>query len=142
MITELHVDKKNKFLYASTYGRGAYKLNLLNNLSKPSVDLYVRDNILDTGEIFPSPSDVQNPMEISEKVYWYESPDIKIADDTSIPEDGVEFDNEFPLLIHGQVPHAKSVYKYIIEDGKMQKTFMQKFFVQTYQLVIRRYLTH
>jgi hypothetical protein len=98
VIFDLHVDPQDNLLYAATFGRGMYKLSIAPAGSEPAVDLYLRDSILDTGERFPSPSGQPNPNDLSDHVYWWESPDIKV--DVSpyyTPDavfDGVEFDEE------------------------------------------------
>jgi hypothetical protein len=98
-------------------GRGMYKVSI-SGAAEPVVDLYLRDSVLDTGERFPSPSNQPNPNDLSDQVFWWESPDIKI--DTSpyyTPDlvfDGVEFDelthedpkrtevNRFYLQLHNR----------------------------------------
>jgi photosystem II stability/assembly factor-like uncharacterized protein len=98
IVSDLHVDRHDNLLYAVTFGRGMYKLNIAPASSEPAVDLYLRDSILDTGERFPSPSGQPNPNDVSDQVYWWESPDIKV--DVSpyySPDavfDGVEFDED------------------------------------------------
>lgn len=98
VIKDLHVDVGGNLLYAATMGRGMYKLNIAPGATAPSVDLYLRDSILDTGERSPSPSNLPNPGDPTDTVCWWESPDIKVdvahyyAADAVF--DGVEFDDE------------------------------------------------
>lgn len=98
VISDLHIDREDQMLYAATFGRGMYKLNIAPAAVEPSVDLYLRDSILDVGERFPSPGGQPNPNDVSDWVDWWESPDIKV--DVSpffAPDglfDGVEFDEE------------------------------------------------
>ena len=47
-ITDLHVDRPASLLIASTFGRGMYKVSI-SGVAEPSVDLYLRDSLLDTG---------------------------------------------------------------------------------------------
>ena len=98
VITDLHIDITQNLLFTATFGRGMYKLNIAPGGTEPPVDLYLRDSLLDTGERFPSPSNLPNPNDISDQVYWWESPDIKV---NVIPYytpdavfDGVEFDDD------------------------------------------------
>jgi len=116
-VTDLHVDRPASLLIAATFGRGMYKVSI-SGLAEPEVDLYLRDSLLDTGERFPSPSNQPNPNDLSDQVYWWESPDIKV--DTTpyfTPDalfDGVEFDelahqdpkrsqsNRFYLQLHNR----------------------------------------
>jgi hypothetical protein len=119
VITDLVLDAATSMMYASTFGRGMYKLNITVGLVKPEVDLYVRDDVLDTGERFPSPSDEPNPVDPTDQVYWWESPDIKVnAPPFYTPPlvfDGVNFDvdlqhqdplrnqlNRFYLQVHNR----------------------------------------
>lgn len=117
MVTDLTVDRIGNLLIASTFGRGMYKVGI-SGAMVPSVDLYLRDDLLDTGERFPSPSGIPNPNDPTDTVYNWESPDIKV--DTLpyyVPDglfDGVEFDeladedpqrtevNRFDLQLHNR----------------------------------------
>jgi photosystem II stability/assembly factor-like uncharacterized protein len=98
LIADLHIDPEDETLYAATFGRGMYKLNIAPGGSEPQVDLYLRDSLLDTGERDPSPSGQPNPNDPSDNVYWWESPDIKVDtapfDTPDAVFDGVEFDIE------------------------------------------------
>jgi photosystem II stability/assembly factor-like uncharacterized protein len=116
-VTDLHVDRPASLLIAATFGRGMYKVSI-SGAAEPSVDLYLRDSLLDTGERFPSPSNQPNPNDVADQVFWWESPDIKV--DTTpyyTPDlvfDGVEFDelldqdpkrtqvNRFYLQLHNR----------------------------------------
>ena len=128
MISDIHIDPEDSMLYAATFGRGMYKLNIAPASSEPQVDLYLRDSILDVGKRFPSPSGLPNPNDVSDQVYWWESPDIKV--DTTpyyTPDavfDGVEFDedlvhndpkrtevNRFYLQVHNRGWHSTSNVK-------------------------------
>ncbi len=44
----------------------------------PLVQTYVRDNLLDTGRVSPSPSNVAHPFDDTQWVYWWQSADVKI----------------------------------------------------------------
>jgi hypothetical protein len=79
VVTELLFDthlRGTTWLYAATYGRGFYKINLDDTAPARAVELYMRDNLLDTGEEFPSPSGLPNPLQPGENAYFWESPDI------------------------------------------------------------------
>ncbi|MBZ0280552.1 MAG: hypothetical protein K8L97_07400 [Anaerolineae bacterium] len=100
IVTDLHVDNEDAALYASTMGRGMYKVSI-SGTTEPVVDVYLRDSILDTGERTPTPSDYPNPNDTTNQVYWWTSPDIKVeVQPFYTPDavfDGVEFDND---LVH------------------------------------------
>jgi photosystem II stability/assembly factor-like uncharacterized protein len=99
IITDLAVDRIGNMLFAATFGRGMYKVSILSAV-EPEVDLYLRDSLLDTGERFPSPSNLPNPNDSSDQVYWWESPDIKV-DVSPFYSPGVIFDGvDFDELTH------------------------------------------
>jgi photosystem II stability/assembly factor-like uncharacterized protein len=101
-VSDLTVDAGLKMLYAATMGRGAYKLDITPAVTKAQVDLYLRDDDLDTGERIPSPSGLPDPLlpAPAQAAFWM-SPDIKVnhAPAFSPPGvfDGVDFDT---TLIH------------------------------------------
>lgn len=97
-ISDLTVDPEDQLLVAATFGRGMYKVSVAPANVEPTVDLYVRDSVLDTGERFPTPSGLPNPTDPTDTVGHWESPDIKVE---VVPYyspdavfDGVEFDTE------------------------------------------------
>lgn len=98
----LVMDDISKILYCGTYGRGAYKLDVTPNTTKPRVDLYVRHNDEDTGEKSPSPFDLPDPQQPAPAIitFWI-SPDIKVNHQPVFTPtglfDGVVFDN---ALVH------------------------------------------
>ena len=100
--SDLVMDTVSNILYCGTYGRGAYKLDVTPNTTKPRVDLYVRDNDEDTGEKSPSPFGLSDPLQPAPAVvtFWI-SPDIKVNHQPVFTPgglfDGVIFDN---ALVH------------------------------------------
>lgn len=92
VISDLGLNATGDVLRAATYGYGMFERRLA--LVCPNVDVYMRDNKLDTGETFPSPSGVVDPTTPGDFVYWYQSADIKIDSFPYGPVllDGVEFD--------------------------------------------------
>jgi photosystem II stability/assembly factor-like uncharacterized protein len=102
IVSDLKVDRGTKILYAGTMGRGAYKLDITPGITKPAVDLYLRDHDLDTGERVPSPSGLPDPLQPGGTSIWWLSPDIKMNHapfyaPTGSVFDGVHFDSE---LVH------------------------------------------
>ena len=67
MVVDLAIDPARGVLRAATHGRGMYQMRLAAVC--PTVDIYVRDNILDTGEVIPSPSGAWNPERPAELVH-------------------------------------------------------------------------
>jgi photosystem II stability/assembly factor-like uncharacterized protein len=96
-VTDLYIDPAQRLLYAATMGRGMYKVPI-STAVEPIADLYLRDDDIDTGERFPSPSGEPDPIDISTDEYWWMSPDIKVQSTSLyVPDavfDGVEFDTE------------------------------------------------
>ena len=102
-VADLVVDSTMKMLYAGTFGRGAYKLDITPGVIKPQVDLYLRDDDLDTGEHLPSPTDLPDPLVPTPALAdWWMSPDIKLNHSPFYTPpgsvfDGVDFDT---TLVH------------------------------------------
>ncbi|ADD42336.1 WD40/YVTN/BNR-like repeat-containing protein [Stackebrandtia nassauensis] len=98
VIADLHIDVDDETMYAATFGRGMYKVSIAPAVIEPSVDVYLRDSILDVGELTPSPSGEPNPNDVGDTVHFWESPDIKVDTSpyyTTDPVfDGVEFDDD------------------------------------------------
>lgn len=96
-IADLYIDPEDQALFAATMGRGMCKVSIAT-VPAPNVDLYLRDNDLDTGERSPSPSNEPNPLDATDQEFWWESPDIKVQSAPCyVPDavfDGVEFDQE------------------------------------------------
>lgn len=100
--TGLVVDVPPKILYCGTWGRGAYKLDISPGVVKEPVDIYLRDNDLDTGERLPSPSGLPDPLvPAPTRANFWTSPDIKVNHDPFFDKqgvfDGVDFDT---ALVH------------------------------------------
>jgi photosystem II stability/assembly factor-like uncharacterized protein len=106
-IADLTVDSSLKILYAGTFGRGAYKLDITPGVMKPQVDLYLRDDDLDTGERLPSPSGLPDPfVPAPATAEWWMSPDIKVNHLPYYAPAGSVFDGvDFDLSLVHQDPH-------------------------------------
>lgn len=106
-VTDLQLDESRDILTAATHGRGMWQIKVAPAVSCSNADIYIRDDLLDTGEQIPSPSNVVDPLSvvrggsIGDKVYRWQSPDIKVdAQPFYTPDalfDGVEFDRD---LVH------------------------------------------
>jgi hypothetical protein len=98
VVTDLQVRREKDVLRAATYGWGMWQRRIQPPF--PEVDIYVRDNKMDTGETLPCPYDVVDPGVVGNKLYFWESPDVKVSIDPFSPVDGVEFDEmpESPTL--------------------------------------------
>lgn len=106
-VTDLKLDAAGNTLTAATHGRGMWQIRVAPSAACADVDVFVRDHHLDTGQHIPSFSGVVDPLSVvrggsqGEKVYRWQSPDIKVdREPFYTPDaffDGVEFDRD---LIH------------------------------------------
>jgi photosystem II stability/assembly factor-like uncharacterized protein len=116
-VSDLALDWSRKMLYAGTFGRGAYRLDVTPAVTKPQIDLYLRDDDLDTGSIVPSPTDLPDPLLAAPaRAQWWMSPDIKVNHlpfymPSGTVFDGVDFDN---TLVH-QDPHRTEMNRIYLQ---------------------------
>lgn len=75
-VFHLAIHNATRLLRAATYGRGVWERDI-DALACPAVDIYLRDNILDTGRE-PAPSGVPHPFDPVNLVWWWQSEDIKV----------------------------------------------------------------
>jgi hypothetical protein len=94
-VVDLVLDPARGVLRAATHGRGMWEIRI--GASCAEVDLYLRDNVIDTGEFTPSADGLPDPTQSGAFVYHWESADIKVDappfDTLDALVDGVEFDN-------------------------------------------------
>jgi photosystem II stability/assembly factor-like uncharacterized protein len=114
--TGLVVDVTSKILYCGTFGRGAYKLDINPGVVKQAVDIYLRDNDLDTGERLPSPYGLPDPLVPAPgSANFWTSPDIKLNHEPFFTRagvfDGVDFDT---ALVH-QDPYRGRTNRFYIQ---------------------------
>lgn len=76
-VQDLQFFVPQRLLRAATHGRSVWERPVDASLC-PLVQVYLRDNVLDTGRISPSPSGVVDPFDATGFVYWWQSGDIKI----------------------------------------------------------------
>lgn len=124
VISDLALNAAGDILRAATYGYGMFELHL--GTSCPLVDVYIRDNKLDTGETLPSPSGTQDPTTLGATVYWWESSDIKVDAYPYFPVDalfdGVEFDGataEDVIRNDGAHPNPNRLYVQVHNRGPL-----------------------
>jgi photosystem II stability/assembly factor-like uncharacterized protein len=122
VVSDVALNAAGTKLRAATYGYGAFELELAAVC--PAVDIYVRDDKLDTGETTPSPSGVTDPTIVGAQVYWWESPDIKVDAYPYYPTliDGVEFDMataEDPIRNDAAHPNPNRLYVQVINRGPL-----------------------
>jgi photosystem II stability/assembly factor-like uncharacterized protein len=76
-VQDLKFFAPRRLLRAATHGRSIWE-RPVDAAAIPLTDIYLRDDVLDTGLATPGPSGVEHPFNAGETVYWYQSPDIKI----------------------------------------------------------------
>lgn len=83
-IYDLKFHAPTQLLRAATHGRGIWERKL-DVATLPDVQLYLRDNIMDTGRVSPSPSGVaaafEDPLQhvaLGDQVWWWHCADVKI----------------------------------------------------------------
>src|SRR5258708_3273043 len=73
----LAIHPQHRLVRAATHGRSMWERPIDATMCQ-AVDLYVRDDRVDTGRSQPSPSGVPDPFDPSTNVWWWESPDVKV----------------------------------------------------------------
>lgn len=76
-VQDLKFFAPRRILRAATHGRSIWE-RPVDAAAMPLTDIYLRDDVLDTGLATPGPSGVEHPFNVGETVYWYQSPDIKV----------------------------------------------------------------
>jgi hypothetical protein len=87
-IFDLSLHAATRLLRAGTHGRGLWERRL-DVTSAPAVELFVRDNLMDSGRFSPSPSGVaaafEDPLQyvaLGDLVYWWDCADVKVDSPT------------------------------------------------------------
>ena len=75
-VYDLVIQPSRRLLRAATHGRSIWERPIDSSSCSP-VDVYIRDNIVDTGRVIPSPEGVPHPFEPATVRHW-QSPDIKV----------------------------------------------------------------
>lgn len=98
-------------------GRGAYKLDITPGAMKPTVDVYMRDDDLDTGQILPSPSGLPDPLVPAPATAdWWMSPDIKVNHTPFYSPSGTVFDGvDFDTTLVHQDPHRGETNRFYLQ---------------------------
>jgi photosystem II stability/assembly factor-like uncharacterized protein len=115
-VSDLTVDAAAKILYCATMGRGAFKLDIKPGVTKPTVDIYLRDDDLDTGERFPSPSGLPDPLlPAPAMAFAWMSPDIK-TNHAPVFAPGTVFDGvDFDLTLQHQNPWRGATDRFFVQ---------------------------
>jgi hypothetical protein len=77
-VFDLVLHNGRRLLRAATHGRSIWE-RPIDALSCPMVDLYVRDDLVDSGRVQPTPSGVPDPLSPAGVLtHWWQSPDVKV----------------------------------------------------------------
>jgi hypothetical protein len=83
-VFDLALHNSRRLLRAATHGRSVWE-RPIQAAPCPMVDLYLRDNIVDTGRVLPSPDNLPHPFVPTTFVHHWQSPDIKVDAEEGSP---------------------------------------------------------
>lgn len=83
-VFDLALHHTRRLLRAATHGRSVWERPLAA-AACPTVDLYLRDNVVDTGRVVPSPDGVPHPFNPATLVHHWQSADIKVDAEEGTP---------------------------------------------------------
>jgi photosystem II stability/assembly factor-like uncharacterized protein len=107
-----------RLLRAGTHGRGVWE-RPIDALMCPLVDLYVRDNVLDTGRVVPSYDGVASALDPTSFVHHWQSPDIKV--------DAMDPSYQTPAPVTSYV-----VFEADLQHETARRTVPNRFYVQVH----------
>ena len=76
-VQDLVLFAPKRLLRAATHGRSVWE-RPVDAAVCPQVDVYMRDDAVDTGLTLPTPSGVPHPFDAGQTIHWYQSVDIKV----------------------------------------------------------------
>jgi hypothetical protein len=83
-VFDLRLHDSHRLLRAATHSRGLWERKL-DTPAMPDVDIFVRDNLVDTGRSSPSPSGIVAPFEdplqyvsLGDSLWWWQCADAKV----------------------------------------------------------------
>jgi photosystem II stability/assembly factor-like uncharacterized protein len=114
-VFHLAIHNPSRLLRAATFGRGVWE-RPIDALACPSVDIFMRDNILDTGR-GAAPSGVPHPFDPANLVWWWQSEDIKV--------DATPFQTPMPVTDHVSLAN-------LVEHRNPKRGAVNRFYVQVH----------
>jgi len=117
-IFDLAIHGPRRLLRAATHGRGIWE-RPIDSSTCPMVDLYMRDNVLDTGRVQPSPESSHDPFDPTKTVRHWHSVDIKV--------DAPEPDYQTPSAIGDYVAFESD-----LEHRNTRRNRTNRFYVQVH----------
>lgn len=122
-VVDLKLHAASRLLRASTHGRGVYEFDL--GRPQRSVDLYVRDHLLDLGR-YPAVAGQPDPTEPGALLYAGQSPDIKL---NLLREDGSYYFDETktPSVSLGLPSTTMDLYTYTVQVPDTANAFTHSY---------------
>ncbi|MFJ7159980.1 WD40/YVTN/BNR-like repeat-containing protein [Streptomyces sp. NPDC101118] len=124
-VFDLALHAKRRLLRAATHGRSVWE-RPVDVAQTAMVDLYVRDTVLDSGRVQPSPSGVADPFDPSPTpgtMWWWQSPDILV----DAPQPGYQT----PSPVGDYVALARLAHR------TARRTAVNRFYVQVHNRGVR-----
>ena len=131
-VYDLRLHANTRLLRAATHGRGLWE-RLLDVNSMPDVDLYVRDNLMSTGRIVPTPpliaafDDPLQYVSLGDPLFWWQCADAKV-------------DSPAPTTHNYQYPVAQVdylVYETLLQHSDTQVGATNRVYVQIHNRGIK-----
>ena len=77
LVKDLALHAPSRLLRAGTQARGVWEIPV-DEATLPAVEIYLRDNAVDTGRLSPSPFGADDPFAFGAQTVWWQSVDIKV----------------------------------------------------------------
>ena len=77
LVKDLALHRPSRLLRAGTQARGVWEIPI-DDITPPDVDIYLRDNAVDTGRQSPSLFGVSDPFRFRAQSFWWQCVDIKV----------------------------------------------------------------
>jgi len=125
-VYDLRLQANTRMLRAATHGRGLWERRL-DVTSLPDVDLYVRDNLMSTGRIVPTPSPLiaafEDPLQyvsVGDQLWWWQCADAKVDSPAAITHN-----YQYPIA---QVDYL--IYETLLRHSDTQRGVTNRVYVQ------------
>ena len=77
LVKDLAFHSPSRLLRAGTQARGVWEIPI-DERALPPVEVYLRDNTVDTGRVLPSPFGEVDPFTFGARTFWWQCADIKV----------------------------------------------------------------
>ncbi len=119
---------QSRLLRVGTQSRGVWEI-AVDEVTIPDVEIYLRDNVVDSGRSSPSPSGVNDPFHFGSQALWFQCRDIKV--DSPSFQTAVASDVDFEVfgddesLIDGGLQFAAGLKHENPQRNKTVRVFVQ-----------------